>query len=108
MHDRQVRTSTEWLAAAITTTSLPFSGQLTSNWARSLKALTAQIAGRGNIISPARDVRDMAGRLALLTFFAEHTQCGLTKKAEPPPARDVNRDSGTASANSGWLRREAV
>jgi hypothetical protein len=29
----------------------------------------------------------------------------LTKKAEPPPIRDVNRDSGTASANGGWLRR---
>src|ERR1035441_8648292 len=32
-------------------------------------------------------------------------ECGLTKKAEPPPTRDVNRDSGTASANGGWLRR---
>src|ERR1017187_6853149 len=32
------------------------------------------------------------------------TRC-LTKKAEPPPTRDVNRDSGTASANGGWLRR---
>jgi len=32
-------------------------------------------------------------------------QRGLTKKAEPPPTRDVNRDSGTASANGGWLRR---
>ena len=32
-------------------------------------------------------------------------QCGLTKKAEPPPTRGVNRDSGTASANGGWLRR---
>jgi len=30
---------------------------------------------------------------------------GLTKKSEPPPTRDVNRDSGTASANGGWLRR---
>ena len=29
----------------------------------------------------------------------------LTTKAEPPPTRDVNRDSGTASANGGWLRR---
>jgi hypothetical protein len=29
----------------------------------------------------------------------------LTKKAEPPPTRGVNRDSGTASANGGWLRR---
>ena len=47
----------------------------------------------------------MAGRFALLTFIAEHTQCGLTKKAEPPPTRDVNRDSGTDSANGGWLRR---
>jgi hypothetical protein len=32
-------------------------------------------------------------------------RCCLTKKAEPPPTRDVNRDSGTASANGGWLRR---
>src|ERR1019366_1682388 len=32
-------------------------------------------------------------------------ECGLSKKAEPPPTRDVNRDSGTASANGGWLRR---
>ena len=30
---------------------------------------------------------------------------GLTKKAEPPPTRDVNRDGGTANANGGWLRR---
>jgi hypothetical protein len=30
---------------------------------------------------------------------------GLTKKAEPPPTRDVSRDSGTDSANGGWLRR---
>jgi len=29
----------------------------------------------------------------------------LTKKAEPPPTNGVNRDSGTASANGGWLRR---
>jgi len=29
----------------------------------------------------------------------------LTKKAEPPPTRDVNRDSGTDSANGGWLQR---
>jgi hypothetical protein len=28
--------------------------------------------------------------------------------SEPPPTRDVNRDSGTASANGGWFRREAV
>ena len=33
------------------------------------------------------------------------TRCGLTKKAEPPPTRGVNRDSGTTSANGGWLRR---
>ena len=31
--------------------------------------------------------------------------CHLTKKAEPPPTRDVNRDSGTDSANGGWLWR---
>jgi hypothetical protein len=33
------------------------------------------------------------------------TQSLLTKKAEPPPTRDVNRDSGTDRANGGWLRR---
>ena len=27
----------------------------------------------------------------------------LTTKAEPPPTRGVNRDSGTASANGGWV-----
>ena len=27
----------------------------------------------------------------------------LTKKAEPPPTRGVNRDSGTDSANGGWV-----
>jgi hypothetical protein len=27
--------------------------------------------------------------------------CRLTKKAEPPPTRGVNRDSGTDSANGG-------
>ncbi len=33
------------------------------------------------------------------------TRRRLTKKAEPPPTRGVNRDSGTNSANGGWLRR---
>src|SRR5476649_354472 len=36
---------------------------------------------------------------------AHIARSGLTKKAEPPPTRGVNRDSGTASANGGWLRR---
>src|ERR1039457_2595166 len=40
----------------------------------------------------------------LISDFAI-SECGLTKKAEPPPTRGVNRDSGTASANGGWLRR---
>jgi hypothetical protein len=34
-----------------------------------------------------------------------HARSSLTKKAEPPPTRDVNRVSGTDSANGGWLRR---
>src|ERR1035437_4471287 len=34
-----------------------------------------------------------------------NARCRLTKKAEPPPTGDVNRDSGTESANGGWLRR---
>src|ERR1017187_8822253 len=37
--------------------------------------------------------------------FFMASQRSLTKKAKPPPTRDVNRDSGTASANGGWLRR---
>jgi hypothetical protein len=28
--------------------------------------------------------------------------CILTTKAEPPPTRDANCDSGTASATGGW------
>src|SRR5665213_1082892 len=39
-----------------------------------------------------------------LGYFHGARVC-LTKKAEPPPTRGVNRDSGTASANGGWLRR---
>jgi len=42
--------------------------------------------------------------LAAWTFHKVRERC-LTKKAEPPPTRGVNRDSGTASANGGWLRR---
>ena len=38
-------------------------------------------------------------------IYANMLPLRLTKKAEPPPTRDVNRDSGTASANGGWLRR---
>ena len=30
-------------------------------------------------------------------------ECDLTKKAEPPPTCDANRDSGTDSANGGWV-----
>ena len=37
--------------------------------------------------------------------FCATNKCCLTKKAEPPPTRDVNRDSGTAMTNGGWLRR---
>ena len=42
--------------------------------------------------------------LELVDLFIS-VNAGLTKKAEPPPTRDVNRDSGTDSANGGWLRR---
>ena len=38
-------------------------------------------------------------------FLFHKRVSGLTKKAEPPPTRGVNRDSGTDSANGGWLRR---
>jgi len=42
---------------------------------------------------------------AASNIFIKSVRMCLTKKAEPPPTRDVNRDSGTASANGGWLRR---
>jgi hypothetical protein len=50
-------------------------------------------------------------------LVGKRASSGLTKKAEPPPTRDVNpvkvrgptglyaRDSGTDRANGGWLRR---
>src|SRR5665213_1293056 len=51
----------------------------------------------------------MAARIATFRVMmcGVRIKCGsrLTKKAEPPPTRDVNRDSGTDSANGGWLRR---
>ena len=57
---------------------------------------------------------DFAHDYAVHTSRAEVDRQGLwrkgeatavTEKAEPPPTRDVNRDSGTDSANGGWLRR---
>src|ERR1035441_2226760 len=41
----------------------------------------------------------------LFSYFCGVCERCLTKKAEPPPTRDVNRDRGTDSANGGWLRR---
>src|ERR1035437_3530082 len=57
-----------------------------------------------------RAVTQISMRIVFFMFlfccvFYRVVQSGLTKKAEPPPTRDVNRDSGTASANGGWLRR---
>jgi hypothetical protein len=49
--------------------------------------------------------KHIAACLYRIGIFISACGCCLTKKAEPPPTRDVNRDSGTASANGGWLRR---
>jgi hypothetical protein len=38
-------------------------------------------------------------------MFVMVARSRLTKKAEPPPTRSVNRDSGTDRAIGGWLRR---
>ena len=51
------------------------------------------------------EARKMSIRLNVVVFIFCVVCSGLTKKAEPPPTRDVNRDSGTDSANGGWLRR---
>src|ERR1017187_2759507 len=39
----------------------------------------------------------------LFVFYVMRSR--LTIKAEPPPTRDMSRDSGTDSANGGWLRQ---
>jgi hypothetical protein len=44
----------------------------------------------------------------MVSFFINYkgvAQSRLTKKAEPPPTRSVDRDSGTDNAIGGWLRR---
>jgi hypothetical protein len=38
-------------------------------------------------------------------FMSGAVNSGLTKKAEPPLTRSVDRDSGTDRAIGGWLRR---
>ena len=50
-------------------------------------------------------VANVAAATYTIEFFCHKRECGLTKKAEPPPTRGVNRDSGTDRANGGWLRR---
>src|SRR4051812_32063072 len=37
--------------------------------------------------------------------FGRNMRMMPNDQAEPPPTRDVNRDSGTDSANGGWLQR---
>jgi len=44
-------------------------------------------------------------RALKMDVWHKNVRSHLTKKAEPPPTRDANRDSGTESANGGWLRR---
>jgi hypothetical protein len=47
---------------------------------------------------------DASMKAMLNSNFLRHA-LPLTKKAEPPPTRSVDRDSGTASAIGGWLQR---
>jgi hypothetical protein len=58
---------------------------------------------------PANEYADSITRSLTNAAFSSEIvmvcECGLTKKAEPPPTRDVDRDSGTDRANGGWLRR---
>src|SRR5271157_4039453 len=55
------------------------------------------------------DARRLRSKLWAATVLSQSLGSWCTKwsneKAEPPPTRGVNRDSGTASANGGWLRR---
>ena len=57
------------------------------------------------VLQPMRMVAAITASNDAMVFIMVWSCC-LTKKAEPPPTRDVNRDSGTASANGGsgdWL-----
>jgi hypothetical protein len=62
-------------------------------------ALDFEQAAKLKVKMPARTI------VVIVFVFIFGLSSGLTKKAEPPPTRDVNRDSGTDSANGGWLRR---
>ena len=62
----------------------------------------------GNHIPNALNIPMIMRKIAsmILKYFMRSRR--LTKKAEPPPTCGENRDSGTDSANGGWLRREPV
>jgi hypothetical protein len=76
------------------------------------KVGTQNLAGIIRQSASSADIKNQVtatGQVNALNATASNSQkppprC-LTKKAEPPPTRDVNRDSGTDSANGGWLRR---
>ena len=62
--------------------------------------------GRGKATFEFEFDRPNTAGLTRLSAAGEQTlNKTITKKAEPPPTRGVNRDSGTDSANGGWLRR---
>src|SRR6516165_5672719 len=56
-----------------------------------------------------RDVRRLRSDDNLIAFVWDgkmhDAHCGLTTKLSHPGPKDVNRDSGTVSANPGWLQR---
>ena len=65
----------------------------------------ALVCGVGLALVPPNSFVQMLMFCFQLCCLYRALDCGLTKKAEPPPTNDVNRDSGTDSANGGWLRR---
>ena len=65
---------------------------------------TATICGVDTAVRGSGALAQLVSSAAMIDKYIERI-ISLTKKAEPPPTRGVNRDSGTASANGGWLRR---
>ena len=68
-----------------------------------LTTLIIFIPGRRFFISAWKLLKHFSADMNTLS-----TSSNTPNIAEPPPTHGVNRDSGTASANGGWLRRHVV
>jgi hypothetical protein len=72
-----------------------------AGWIAEAETIAARQRMTGTLLSFLNDALNRLLNVLFKIVTGHSARSGLTKKAEPPPTCDVNRDSGTDSANGG-------